>query len=130
MARRHLEQRVPRVAQQPLAVAVVLLRDAHHGLDAAALGDALLERAQLLPGLPALRDDGPAAGGEGGRGARRGEHGEQLRHRHGLALGVALDVRGLGVGSYPIVTFQYSSATLYQVSDHIWSMFFESDNRK
>jgi hypothetical protein len=27
-------------------------------------------------------------------------------------------------GSYPIVTFQYSSTTLHQVSDHIQYLFF------
>jgi hypothetical protein len=30
---------------------------------------------------------------------------------------------------YPIVTFQYSSTTLYQVSDHIRYLFLWSDNR-
>jgi hypothetical protein len=33
------------------------------------------------------------------------------------------------VGLYPIVTFQYSSTTLYQFSYHIRSLFFETDNR-
>ena len=31
---------------------------------------------------------------------------------------------GLRVGLYPIVTLQYSSTTLYQVSDHIQSLLF------
>jgi hypothetical protein len=35
----------------------------------------------------------------------------------------------LEVGLYPIVTFQYSSTTLCQVSYHIQYLFFESDNR-
>jgi hypothetical protein len=41
-------------------------------------------------------------------------------------------LQGVGwalLGQYPIVTFQYSSTTLYQVSYHIQSLFFESDNR-
>ena len=33
------------------------------------------------------------------------------------------------VGLYPIVTFQYSSTTLIQVSYHIQYLFFQSDNR-
>jgi hypothetical protein len=36
---------------------------------------------------------------------------------------------GVRIGLYPIVTFQYSSTTLYQVSYHIQYLFFESDNR-
>ena len=35
----------------------------------------------------------------------------------------------VGLGLYPIVTLQYSSTALYQVSDHIQYLFFESDNR-
>jgi hypothetical protein len=37
--------------------------------------------------------------------------------------------RKVRVGLYPIVTLQYSSTTLYQVSYHIQYLFFESDNR-
>ena len=37
--------------------------------------------------------------------------------------------RKVRVGLYPIVTLQYISATLYQVSYHIQYLFFESDNR-
>jgi hypothetical protein len=33
------------------------------------------------------------------------------------------------LGLYPIVTLQCSSTTVYQVSYHIQSLFFESDNR-
>jgi hypothetical protein len=35
----------------------------------------------------------------------------------------------LHLGLHPVITFQYSSTTLYQFSDHIQSLFFESDNR-
>jgi hypothetical protein len=35
----------------------------------------------------------------------------------------------VALGLYPIVTFQYSSTTLYQFSYHIQYLFFESDNR-
>jgi hypothetical protein len=35
----------------------------------------------------------------------------------------------VSLGFYPIVTFQYSSTTLYQVSYHIRYLFFESDHR-
>jgi hypothetical protein len=33
------------------------------------------------------------------------------------------------MGFHPIVTFQYHSTTLYQVSYHIQYLFFQSDNR-
>jgi hypothetical protein len=36
---------------------------------------------------------------------------------------------GVRLGLHPIVTFQYTSTTLYQVSHHIQYLFFESDNR-
>jgi hypothetical protein len=45
----------------------------------------------------------------------------RLRHAHGVTVLVEGKVL---VGSHPTATFQYSSTTLYQVSDHIQSLFF------
>jgi hypothetical protein len=43
----------------------------------------------------------------------------------GVARVLAAPARdGLAVGLYPVVTFQCSSTTLYQVSDHIQELFF------
>ena len=40
-------------------------------------------------------------------------------HGHVVTVGSAAGVIGVAVGLYPIVTFQDSSTTLYQVSYHI-----------
>ena len=46
-----------------------------------------------------------------------------------VALTVGTVAVMVWVGVYPIATFQYSSTTLSQASDHIQSLFSESDNR-
>ena len=74
------------------------------------------------------------SGVPGEREARRGQLGE-LARRLLAEVPVAprgpelLGERGLRVGLYPVVTFQYSSTTLYQVFYHTQSLFFESANR-
>jgi hypothetical protein len=47
----------------------------------------------------------------------------------GLPEAIRDDVLKVLLGLYPIVTLQYSSTTLYQVSYHIQYLFFESDNQ-
>jgi hypothetical protein len=73
-------------------------------------------------------------GVDGWRGGMAGQTvGEGLLGGHGLVARVArhpaLPPRAEDLGLYPIVTFQYSSTTLYQVSYHIQYLFFYSDNR-
>jgi hypothetical protein len=52
-----------------------------------------------------------------------GEFWEEL-NAYTVATYAMAALRPGAVGSYPIVTLQYSSTTLYQVSDHIQSLFF------
>ena len=48
----------------------------------------------------------------------------QLTERRAGNPTVSESTRSVGVGLYPIVTFQYSPTTLYQVSYHIQYLFF------